>query len=230
MRRLCRRSASLIEDDADVLGHRDDHLPVVLGLGLLAALELDARQLRDAVDELRDLVAELVAHVVDVRLGVLDDVVEERGGDRLLVEPQLGADPRDADGMLDERPAGAALLPLVRRRGEAEGPRDELAVDRAPRRGDLGEQLVEEALVLFACLERGHRFSVLPASRGVSPRKERTFTGRIDIFHAQNPPPERPQDREARARSRSDRRLRAHGSAAAETCREDLVQRLNGSE
>ena len=76
----------LDQDHADVLGHRDDHLPVVLGLGLLARLELDARQLRDAVDELRDLVAELVANVVERRVGVLDDVVQQRGGDRLLVE------------------------------------------------------------------------------------------------------------------------------------------------
>ena len=45
----------LDEDDADVLRHRDDHLPVVLGLGLLAALERDPGQLRDALDELRDL-------------------------------------------------------------------------------------------------------------------------------------------------------------------------------
>ena len=49
----------LDQDDPDVLGHRDDHLPVVLGLGVLAALELDPRQLRDALDEVRDLVAEL---------------------------------------------------------------------------------------------------------------------------------------------------------------------------
>ena len=89
----------LDQDHAHVLGHRDDHLPVVLRLGLLAALELDPRQLRHALDELRDLVAELAAHVVDVRLGVLDHVVQQRGGDRLLVEPKLRADcaPRRRD-------------------------------------------------------------------------------------------------------------------------------------
>ena len=41
----------LDEDDVGVLRHRDDHLAVVLRLGLLAALELDPRQLRDALDE-----------------------------------------------------------------------------------------------------------------------------------------------------------------------------------
>ena len=61
----------------------------------------------------RDLVAELGAHVLDVGLGVLDDVVEERGRDRLLVEPELGADACGADGMLDE--VGARLALLARR-------------------------------------------------------------------------------------------------------------------
>ena len=109
----------LDQDHAHVLGHRDDHLAVVLRLGLLAALELDPRQLRHALDELRDLLAELGAHIVDVRLRVLDDVVQERGRDRLLVEPKLRADSRHADGVLDERRAGAPLLALVRRGGEA---------------------------------------------------------------------------------------------------------------
>ena len=49
----------LDQDHAHVRRHRDDQLAVVLGLRLFAALELNARQLRDALDELRDLVAEL---------------------------------------------------------------------------------------------------------------------------------------------------------------------------
>ena len=74
--------------------HRQDHLPVVLGLGLLAALELDSRQLRDAVDELRDLVAELGVDLVERDVGVLDDVVEERSRDRLVVELSSSAQMR----------------------------------------------------------------------------------------------------------------------------------------
>ena len=88
----------LDQDDPRVVRHRHDHLPVVLGLGLLAALEADPRQLGDALDQVRDVGAELAADVVDRRLGVLDDVVEERGGDRLLVEVELGADLGDAEG------------------------------------------------------------------------------------------------------------------------------------
>ena len=142
----------LDEDDAHVLGHRHDHLPVVLRLRLLAGLELDARQLRDAVDERGDLVAELLADGVELDAGVLDDVVEERGGDRLLVEAQAGADRRDADRMRDERLARAALLALVGRGGEAKRARDELDVDVRALRGELGEQPFEELLVPLACL------------------------------------------------------------------------------
>ena len=76
----------LDEDDAHVLGHRHDHLPVVLGLGLLAGLELDAGQLRDAVDERAISSPNSSRSVVELDAGVLDDVVEERGGDGLLVE------------------------------------------------------------------------------------------------------------------------------------------------
>ena len=54
-----------------------------------------------------------------VGVGVLDDVVQERGGDRLVVEPQLGADLGGAERVVDELLAGPALLALVARAANA---------------------------------------------------------------------------------------------------------------
>src|SRR5438094_704264 len=76
-----------------------------------------------------DLVAELVADVVQVAVGVLDDVVEERGGDRLLVEAQLRGDLGDGPRVRDEVLAGAALLTLVRGGGVAERAHEQVPID-----------------------------------------------------------------------------------------------------
>ena len=86
----------LDQDHPDVGGHRHHHLAVVLGLPLVAALEGDPGQLRDAVDELGDLLAELVADLLEAGAGVLDRVVQERRAEGLGVEPHPGADLGDA--------------------------------------------------------------------------------------------------------------------------------------
>ena len=91
--------------------------------------------------------------------------MEERGGDRLLVEAQSGADRGDADRVGDERLARAALLALVGSGGEPEGARDELDIDVPPLRGELGEQRFQELLVPLACRNRCHCLSVLAGFR-----------------------------------------------------------------
>ena len=124
----------LDQDDPDVRGHRDHHLAVVLGLRLVARLEGDAGELRDAVDEAGDLVAERLVDLVERCRRVLDGVVQERGAQRLGVEPHAGADLGDADGVHDEVLAGAAPLVGVVLAGEHERLHDALAVDGG---GDL---------------------------------------------------------------------------------------------
>ena len=91
--------------------HRDDHLADRLGLGRVA--ELDLLQLRDAVDEVGHLVAELRAQAVQRVVGVLDGVVQQRGDERRGVHAQLGQDRGDGERMGDVRIAGLALLPRV---------------------------------------------------------------------------------------------------------------------
>ncbi len=168
----------LDQDHAEVLRHRDDELAVVLGLGLLAALELNPGQLGDALDELRDLLAELALDVLDLDAGVFDGVVEERGGDRRLVHPEPDEDHRDAPRVIDELLARAAQLPVVGGRGELEGADDQLEIDIGLELLvglKLGKEFVDEILMLRNdCHE-----TILPGSVGrPSPiRRGRAHTG-----------------------------------------------------
>ena len=139
----------LDEDDPDVGGHRDHHLAVVLGLGLVARLEGDARQLGDAVDQAGDLVAELLAHLLERGAGVLDRVVQQRGAQRLGVEAHARADLGHAHRVGDEVLARLAALVGVVLAGEDEGLGDLVAVDLDGRVGrvllDDREQVGEQA-------------------------------------------------------------------------------------
>ncbi len=119
----------LDQDDAHVARHRDDHLAVVLGLRLVARGERDPGQLRDAVDEARDLLAEALVDLRERRGRVLDGVVQERGAQRLGVEEHAGADQRHAHRVGDELLAGAPPLVGVVLASEQERLLDAPAVD-----------------------------------------------------------------------------------------------------
>ena len=174
MRMLCRRSASLMRMTRDVLGHRDDHLPVVLGLRLLARLELDPRQLRDALDEVarsprRTRRAPRRARRRCPR--------RRRGGARRRSSPRRAAARRrscaDAERVVDEVLARAALLALVRARGEVEGAAEQLAVDVRVVALDLRDQLVDEALYRSSSSTTAMSLSVLRPRSGTFPRRIR---------------------------------------------------------
>ena len=65
----------LDEDYANVLRHGHDHLAEVLGLLLLRRLEGHLTELRDSVDEVRHILAELSLNLLERRGCVLDRVV-----------------------------------------------------------------------------------------------------------------------------------------------------------
>ncbi len=92
----------LDQDHPHVGGHRDHHLAVVLRLRLIARGEGDPGQLRHAVDDLRDLLAEARAHLLDRSGGVLHRVVQQRRAQRLGVQPHARADARHPNGVHDE--------------------------------------------------------------------------------------------------------------------------------
>jgi hypothetical protein len=105
---LWRRSASLMRMTR-TSRHRDDHLAVVLGLGFSRFWKL-IRQLRDPFDEQKDV--RLNSTELEIE-SVSHDVVQEGGGDRLLVEVEVRADARNPERMVDEVLAGASRLPRV---------------------------------------------------------------------------------------------------------------------
>ena len=84
---------------------------------------------------LGDLLAELLAHLLQRGGGVLDRVVQQRGAQRLGVEPHAGADLGHADRVDDEVLARLAPLVGVVHAGVDERVLDPVAVDRPPRPG-----------------------------------------------------------------------------------------------
>ena len=95
----------LDDHDPHVLGHGHEHLPDVLGLLLLhrpGASEL--AQLGDAVDEPRDLAPEALLDLGDGEVGVLGDVVQQRGRQRLGVHLERGEVVGHGHRMSDVRP------------------------------------------------------------------------------------------------------------------------------
>jgi hypothetical protein len=154
----------LDEDDAPVLRHRHNHLPVVLGLRVLAALELDPRELGDALDELSDLVAELPANLLDGRTSVLDHVMDERGRERRVVGAELPQDARDAEWMEDEVLPAPSLLSFVGPGAVGERALEEIPVGGRVVGGDFAHELFEElAMPLVSACHDGCRHSPIVA-------------------------------------------------------------------
>ena len=84
----------LDDQDPQVLGHRHEHLAHRRGL-LLARESNSTRSSFVTPSTMRgDLVAELGLDGVDREPGVLDGVVQQRGGDRDVVEAEIGHDAR----------------------------------------------------------------------------------------------------------------------------------------
>ncbi|GAA3080234.1 hypothetical protein GCM10020254_25720 [Streptomyces goshikiensis] len=87
--------------DADVVAGGDEHLAEGLGLGGGAVVDL--LDLGDAVDDEADLVAELLADLIEGHLGVLDRVVEQRGRQGRCLGAEFGQDQGHGERMCDVR-------------------------------------------------------------------------------------------------------------------------------
>ena len=87
----------LHQQHADVVGQRQQELAQVLRGALVLRLRLDLAELGHPVDQPRDVLAEQLLDLLGRGERVLDRVVEDGGGDRLVVELEVGEDARDLD-------------------------------------------------------------------------------------------------------------------------------------
>ena len=133
----------LHQDDADVVHHRQQHLAEVLRLPLLARRERNRAELGDPFDDVGDVGAEQLLDPLDRRLGVLDDVVEEAGGDRHDVELHVGEQVRDLERMHQVGLPGMAHLSLVLEGREDVRPPEQLDVGVGICRPDLFDEVLE---------------------------------------------------------------------------------------
>ena len=114
--RVVQAVSQLDEDNADILGHGKEHLAQILKLLLLLGVAQHA-QTGDAVDQLSDRRAKLVFDLLIAELCILNAVVQQRGADRVGIQPHLDHNLGHRNRMDDIRLAVFALLPFVRVRG-----------------------------------------------------------------------------------------------------------------
>ena len=133
----------LDEDDAHVVHHRQQHLPEVLRLPLLARRKWNRAYLRDPFDDVGDLGTEESAHVLDGGQRVFDDVVQQARRDRHVVEMHLGDEVRNLQRMRDVLLSGPPDLARVLQGRELVGPMQQIRIRVRVVRADRAEQIVE---------------------------------------------------------------------------------------
>ena len=100
----------LDQEDANVVGDREQQLAQVLGLLGLARDQLQPLQLGEPFDQRADLVAEDVVDLGARRLSILDGVVQQGSYDGGVIELEVGQDRRNLERMGKIGIAGRARL------------------------------------------------------------------------------------------------------------------------
>ena len=105
----------LHQQHADVVRHREHQLAEILRLFRAFGKQLQFGKLCHAIDETRNLLAEILFHVLIGYVSVLDRVVQQPSDDGGHVELQLGQDARHFQRMGEIGIARGAELLAVRR-------------------------------------------------------------------------------------------------------------------
>ena len=100
----------LDEQHPDIAGHGEQEFPQIFGSAFGVGLRLNCRQLGNAINKPRDILAKQLLDLVLGRDGIFDRVVEDRRRDRLIIEPQIRQDTGDFDRMAEIGIARGAFL------------------------------------------------------------------------------------------------------------------------
>ena len=103
--------AQLDQQHADILAHGEQELAQVFRRALVLGHLLDLGKLGHPVDQPGHVAAEIPLDILDRRQRILDRIVKQRGGDRLLIELQIGHQTGDLDRMAE---IGIAARPGLR--------------------------------------------------------------------------------------------------------------------
>ena len=136
------------QHDAHVVHHGQNHLADVFGLARFGRHHVQAADFGDAFDEMRDFGAEALVDARDGKLGVFDDVVQQRGGKRRGVEPHVREDVRNFQQMREVRLAGTAELLAMALGGDFIGAADQPGVFRWAIFAELVEEFLEAGVEL----------------------------------------------------------------------------------
>ena len=111
----------LHQHHADVTGHRQEHSPQVLGLGLGAVVEVNATQLGDSLHQLAHFRPEMQFDLVRGDVGVFHHVMQEPGGDHAGAGADVPQQIGNGNGMNDVRVTAGPELALMQLKTEIEG-------------------------------------------------------------------------------------------------------------
>ena len=103
----------LDDDDADVLGHGEEHLAQRKRLLLVHAVDFNVGELGHAVDEPCHGFAKQTRNIGKRGLGVLDGIVQQRGAHHIAVHLEVSQNDSYLDGMVNVHLTRAPLLVAV---------------------------------------------------------------------------------------------------------------------
>jgi hypothetical protein len=133
----------LHQDDPDVVHHGEEHFSKVLSLSLLTRRKGNRAKLCHSLDDVGDVGPEQLRDTLYGRLGVLDNVVQQTGGNGDDVELHVSQLVGHLERVNQIRLTRVAHLSLVLEGGEDIGPPEQLYVGLGIASPDLFDDVLE---------------------------------------------------------------------------------------